>query len=85
MRREMAFMDNAIIININCHCRQLIVTAHIRRLTTEYYNKPASGRPYLVWEIRCAASIDYTMYNKHRELFTEVVSNHNREVEHDNV
>jgi hypothetical protein len=58
---------------------------HIRRLTTAYHNKPASGRPYSVGKIRCAASIDYTTYNKHRELFTEIVNNLNRKAEQDNV
>ncbi|MCL2412222.1 MAG: TnsD family transposase [Treponema sp.] len=58
---------------------------HIRRLTTAYHNKPIEGRPYSVGEIRCAASIDYTTYNKHREMFTEIVSDLNRKAEQDNV
>jgi len=57
---------------------------HIRRLTTAYYNKPVEGRPYFVGEIRCAASIDYTTYNKHREIFTEIVNNLNLEAKQNN-
>ena len=56
---------------------------HKRRLTTAYHNKPASGRPYTTGQIRCAASIDYTTYNKHRELFTEIVNSLNLEAEQD--
>jgi len=58
---------------------------HIRRLTTAYHNKPIEDRPYSVGEIRCAASIDYTTYNKHRQLFTEIVNDLNRKAEQGNV
>ena len=58
---------------------------HIRRLTTAYHNKPVEGRPYSTGEIRCAASIDYKTYNKHRKLFVEIVNNLNREATQDNV
>lgn len=54
---------------------------HKRRLTTAYYNKPIEGRPYSVGAIYRAASIDYTTYRKHRELFTEIVNNLNHEAE----
>jgi hypothetical protein len=52
-----------------------------RRLTTAYHSKPIEGRPYSTWAIYHAASIDFTTYNRHRELFVEIVSNLNYEAE----
>jgi hypothetical protein len=54
---------------------------HKRRLIAAYHNLPASGRPYSIGAIYHAASIDYTTYKKHQELFTEIVNNLNYDAE----
>jgi len=54
---------------------------HKRRLTAAYRSKPIEGRPYSVFEIRRAASIDWSTYNRHRGLFEEMVNNLNLETE----
>ena len=54
---------------------------HKRRLITAYHNLPASGRPYSISAVYRAASIDYTTYKKHQELFAEVVNNLNCDTE----
>jgi hypothetical protein len=48
-----------------------------RRLTAAYYSKPIEGRPYSTWAIYRAASIDWSTYNRHRELFEEAVDDLN--------
>lgn len=50
-----------------------------RRLTLAYHAKPVEGRPYSTLKICRAASIDWMTYNKHRELFDDMVNNFNAE------
>ena len=54
---------------------------HKRRFTEAYRNKPVRKKPYSAGEICSAASIAWSTFNRHRELFEEILGNLSFETE----
>lgn len=73
--------DNPYLAEVTNGFTETRIEWHKRRLTAAYHSKQIEGRPYSTGAIYRAASIDYSTFNRHRELFIEIVSNLNREVE----